>query len=101
MTARFPSLRTALALACVGFAAAAIRTEVAGQERSARLVVQDTGLAGIDRGLRDQGVAHEPRGRSVRARAMAAQADGTTEERLYRDGSVIVKFRDGTTQNAV
>ena len=100
MTVRFPALRTALAIACVGFAAAAARSPVAGQERSARLLVQDTGLAGIDRGLRDQGVAHEPRGRSVRGRAMAAQADGT-QERLYRDGSVIVKFRDGTTQNAV
>jgi hypothetical protein len=80
---------------------AAGRGQVAGQGRSARLLVQDTGLEGVDRELRDQGAAREPRGESLRARTMATQADGSTTERLYQAGSVIVKFRDGTTQNAV
>jgi serine protease len=101
MTVRFPTPRAALALVCLGLMMAAGRGQVAGQGRSARLMVQDTGLEGVDRGLRDQGAAREPRGQSLRARAMATQADGSTTERLYRAGSVIVKFRDGTTQNAV
>jgi serine protease len=47
--------------------------------------------------LRDQGAPNEPRGRSPRVRSMAVQADGTSVERPYRAGSVIVKFREGTS----
>jgi serine protease len=101
MTVRFPTPRAAFAVVCLGLIVAAGRGQVAGQGRSSRVVLQDTGLEGVDRGLRDQGAVREPRGQSLRARSMATQPDGTTTERLYRAGSVIVKFRDGTGQSTV
>jgi serine protease len=95
------SLRTALVVACIGLLVASGRGQDAGAGWAPRVVVQDTGLAGIDRGLRDQDPPRDPGGRTVRARSMVQQADGSTGQRLYRAGSVIVKFRDGTSQNAL
>ncbi|MEW6320801.1 MAG: S8 family serine peptidase [Acidobacteriota bacterium] len=81
-----------LALAVCGLALA-----VTGQgqgdalDGQARLLVQDTALAAIDRGLRDQDLPVDPR----RGPIEALRADTSEPAREYVAGSVIVKFRGG------
>src|SRR5262245_3616946 len=84
-------------LAGVALLATTGRGQETGAAHSSRLVLQDIGLAGVDRGLHEQDVPRDPRGRSARS---WARADGTNRA-PYRAGSVIVKFRDGTNQNAM
>lgn len=63
-----------------------------------RAMVSDTGLPGIDRGLRDRDFPREPGGRGTRGMATIERADGLPVERVRLSGSVIVKFRDGVSQ---
>lgn len=65
---------------------------------ASRLLVQDAALPPIDRGLRDQDPPRAARSRddSERLRAEAGN-DGLP----YLRGSVIVKFKDGTTMGAI
>jgi serine protease len=67
----------------------------------ARVMVSDTGLPGIDRGLRKQDPPMEPYGRGTRGRALVSRADGTPPAGAYLPGGVIVKFRSGTPGSAV
>jgi len=94
------------ACALVLLAGAALReTPSSGQEHwfggAARVVVQETGLPGIDRGLRDQDEPLEPAGRGTRGLAAMQRADGTVPARVYLPGSIIVKFRAGSGLNSV
>jgi serine protease len=66
-----------------------------------RLMVQDTGLPGIDRGLRDQDLPAPPNGPGARRLATPERPDGVGPYRLYASGSVIVKFRSGTERSSV
>lgn len=59
-----------------------------------KVVVSDTSLPGIDRGLRDRDLPREPGARSSRL-LPAAVADGLTHVPYYEPTSVIVKFREG------
>ena len=82
--------------------AAGLLTAVgAGQERQApaasRLMVQETSLPPIDRGLRDQDPPRAARGSSD---SHGAKAQGAGRAAFIR-GSVIVKFRDGTSSGAI
>jgi serine protease len=95
---RFPQSTIAL-IACVSLLVSAGRGQEAGPGSDGRIVVQSTGLAGIDRGLREQDMPRDPKGRTMPARAIAP--DGRTGQRLYRAGSVVVKFRDGTGGQAI
>ena len=53
-------------------------------------MVQDTGLPGIDRGLRGQGAPMEPGGQGGRGLAFPERPDGVEPDRVYARGSVIV-----------
>ncbi len=74
-----------------------------GGVSSTRAVVQSTGLAGIDRGLREHDAAIEPSTRgSGGIRGQMARLDSTPSgDKLYLSGSIIVKFRNGAPANAV
>jgi serine protease len=70
-----------------------------GQEPSSgRVLMQNVGLAGIDRGLRENDAPKEPRGVGARA---SMQRLGEAPDGLYVRGSVIVKFRSGSGDTAV
>ena len=70
-----------------------------GQEPSTgRRLMQSVGLAGIDRGLRENDAPKEPRGVGARA---SMQRLGEAPDELYVRGSVIVKFRSGSGDTAV
>jgi serine protease len=94
----FARLGLALA-ACVATITAPGRTQETALGGKPRLVVQDTGLHGIDLGLRDQDPPREPGGRASRLRTL--RADGTGRHNPYVRGSVIVKFRAGAGQISV
>ena len=64
-------------------------------------MVQDTGLPGIDRGLRGQGTPMEPGGQGGRGLAFPERPDGVEPDRVYARGSVIVKFRGSAERNSV
>ena len=71
-------------------------------EFSFPLLVRTTGLPGIDRGLRENDAPLAPKtGGPERLRAHMQASDGAAGERLYLDGSVIVKFRGGSSGAAV
>ena len=93
-------IRSATGL-CVGLGLLA--TSGVGQERSSRapLVVQDVGLPGIDRGLREHEAPLDPNTRARAAGRLDERAGTVVNERLYVGGSVIVKFRDGAATNEV
>ena len=68
---------------------------------ASRAMVNDTGLPGIDRGLRQHDPPIEPRGRQTRSMATIEPDDGSVPvQRLYVSGSIIVKFRDRADQSA-
>lgn len=76
----------------------ALGATTGSQERSlagARVIVSDSGLPGIDRGLREHEPPVDPRLREAR-RAAIARADLDGDPAPYVPGSVIVKFRAGT-----
>jgi serine protease len=62
-----------------------------------RLMVQATSLPPIDRGLRDQDPPRAARGRNDAGRLRAEQGGGLP----YLPGSLIVKFKPGTTSGAI
>ena len=74
-----------------------------GQEQTRqRVTVQEAGLPGIDRGLRENDPPIDPASRGKRAiRAQLERPEAAITERLYASGSVIVKFRTGSGVNAV
>jgi serine protease len=89
--------KTAGLIAAIG--AGLLTATGAGQQPSAsRLVVQETSLPPIDRGLRDQDPPRAARGQDAadRLRAVAAVGDAP-----YVRGSVIVKFKDDVTAGAM
>ena len=76
------------------------RTQDVGLGGAARVVVQDVGLEGIDRGLRDREAPLAPGGRITRGLAVRS-ASGATAKDIFRTGSVVVKFREGAGQNGI
>lgn len=67
-----------------------------------RSVVQSTGLAGIDRGLREYDAAREPGSRGHDGSwTQMERLDGTQPEPLFLTGSIIVKFRSGAPKSAM
>ena len=62
-----------------------------------RLVVQEAALPAMDRGLRDQDLPRVARSRDDADRLRAGQGDGLP----YLRGSLIAKFKDGTTGGAI
>ena len=64
---------------------------------ASRLLVQEAGLPPIDRGLRDQDPPRAARGSSD---SRGGKAQGAGRAAFIR-GSVIVKFRDGTSSGAI
>jgi serine protease len=88
-------------LACFGLLTHTGRGQEPGSPR-ARVLVQDTGLPGIDRGLRDNDPPIDPDSRRSRSiRTQLDRPDATVTERLYIGGSIIVKFRSGASEQAV
>jgi serine protease len=88
-------------LACVTLLVLPGRGQVAGRS-PARNVVQNTGLPGIDRGLREHDRPIEPSARGSRGmRAQMRRGDGARNDRTYLAGSVIVKFRAGAPGSTV
>jgi serine protease len=85
------------------FACALLTASGEGQEAGAgsRVVVQNGGLPGMDRGLRERDLPLQPAGRGTRGVVLAQRADGETPSRRYLAGSVIVKFKTGTGVNSV
>jgi serine protease len=64
--------------------------------------VQNTGLPGVDRGLREHDPPIEPGRRGGRGiRAQVVRQDGTGHHRTYLTGSIIVKFRNGAPGSTV
>jgi serine protease len=76
-------------------------SQEAGSPRS-RALVQNTGLPGIDRGVREHDAPIDPDTRRTRSiRTQLERAEATVTERLHIGGSVIVKFRNGAEPLAV
>jgi serine protease len=63
------------------------------------MLLHDTGLPGIDRGLREHDYPIEPR-RTPRDRTRAASVTPGANARDYLSGSIIVKFRDEGSSSA-
>jgi serine protease len=98
-------ISTRLALASFAVAALMVATS-RGQEprerEQGRLTVQEVGLPGIDRGLREHDPPQDVRARALRSvRTQIDRPEAAVTERLYASGSIIVKFRDGAVSNAV
>jgi hypothetical protein len=88
-------------LACVTLLVLPGRGQVGGRS-TARAVVQNTGLPGVDRGLREHDRPIEPSARGSRGmRAQMRRGDGARNDRTYLAGSVIVKFRAGAPGSTV
>lgn len=68
---------------------------------AARALVNDFGLPGIDRGLRDADPPMEPYGRGTRGLSVAKHADGSVARDECLRGSVIVKFKSGVDASGV
>ncbi len=92
-------------MGCLVAGVALLATTGNSQERRpgpSRVMVQDTGLAGIDRGLRANELPIDPAVRAKRPSRMPAQGgESAPRERSYLTGSVIVKFRSGTGASAL
>jgi serine protease len=101
MAPRFPRrLGAALLLAILAMATVPARSQDDPLGGRARAMVSDRGLPGIDVGLRDREPPLEPAGRGTRGLATIERLDGPSP-RLFLPGSIIVKFRDGTSETAV
>ena len=88
-------------LACLSLLTHTGRGQEPGSPRT-RALVQDAGLPGIDRGLRDNDPPIDPDSRRNRSiRTQLDRPDGVVTERLYVSGSIIVKFRSGAGEQAV
>jgi serine protease len=91
----------AVALVAVAFVAAGHTQQLELGGRS-RVMVSDTGLPGIDRGLITQDPPKEPFGRGTRGLQAASRATRTTNaDSPYVPGAVIVKFKTGTDTGGV
>jgi serine protease len=95
-----PPRQVLVIAACLGLFVVSGRGQDRTPGQPGRVLVQDTGLDGIDRGLRDQDPPRNPRGRETRMRGLVVRDDGSTEPARYRWGSVVVKFRDGAASTA-
>jgi serine protease len=87
--------------ACAALTVTPSRSQHALPGESGKFVISDTGLPGIDRGLRDQDAPREPAGRGTRGVAAMYRANGGDRDHLYLPGSVIVKFRSDATPSSV
>jgi serine protease len=65
-----------------------------------RMLIQSTGLPGIDRGLRENEFPREPRG-AREWHAQMQRPDSRATDRQYVSGSIIVKFRAGSGEPAI
>jgi serine protease len=86
-------------LGCLAAGIALLAATGNSQERqpgSSRVLVSNTGLAAIDRGLRENERPIDPATRITRATSMRTPSDRGATPRSYLAGSVIVKFRSGT-----
>lgn len=93
--------RAALTLSCgAGLFVVAPHGQEIFPRSTGRTVVQETGLAGIDRGLRDQDPPRPPRGRSDAGALTATRARMSSESR-WMPGSVIVKFKDDAAASGI
>jgi serine protease len=100
---RFRLMTTPRLLLCCA-ALALVGARVAGQSSSARMVIAEIGLPGIDRGLREHEPIRPPRlasGQATLVDRHAAERGGSTPAATYEPGSVIVKFRDAANTQAV
>ncbi len=103
MTVSGPVWQVVRSAGLVGIVMAGLLTAAgAGQHQpspaASRLLVQDTSLPAIDRGLRDQDPPRAARGRDEADRL---QVDPGGDGAPYVRGSVIVKFKPGTTVDAI
>jgi serine protease len=88
-------------LACVVLVATSGRGQDGGT-LPRRVMVQATGLPGIDRGLREHDLPIEPHSRGMNGvRAQMQRLDGARSDRVHLMGSVIVKFRNGSGGSTV
>jgi serine protease len=76
------------------------RTQDVDLGGAARVLVQDVGLPGMDRGLRDRDAPLAPGGRSTRG-LKVEYVNGAVSNDAFLRGSVIVKFREGTGENGI
>jgi serine protease len=67
----------------------------------ARVLVNEAGLPGIDRGLREQEPPMEPYGRGTRGLARASRAGTADPPGAYVPGAVIVKFKNGAAASGI
>ncbi len=103
MTVSGPVWQVVRSAGLVGIVVAGLLTTAgAGQHQpspaASRQLVQDTSLPAIDRGLRDQDPPRAARGRDEADRL---QVDPGGDGAPYVRGSVIVKFKPGTTVGAI
>ncbi len=89
-----------VAAACAGLLVMPGRTQDEGQPAT-KLQLSDAALAGIDRGLRDQGAPREPGSRAARLLPAMQRGDGATPGGDVTPGSIIVKFRAGAEPSAI
>jgi serine protease len=102
ISASIPFLRTILTVAALAaFGVAVGRTQVDQSGGRTKLLVNDVGLPGIDRGLRAQEPPMEPYGRGTRGLALAERVDQVDPRGEYLRGSVIVKFTNVAGQGGV
>ena len=85
--------RMACAMAACALVATAGRDREARQTGARDVLIQSTGLAGIDRGLRENDPPIEPARARARAAVASSNARQPFDERSYLSGSLIVKFR--------
>ncbi len=92
--------RAALTLTCaVGVFIIVTHGQEPAPTASTRALIQEVGLPGIDRGLRDQDPPRPPRGAPGSTAAVDARVRLAGAQ--YVPGSVIVKFRDDSDASAV
>jgi serine protease len=101
MKSHYRLARLALAFMAVAALVASGRGQDAGVRGGVRAMTQATGLPGIDRGLRALDAPREPGGRTMRGLTTVERTGAPAPPRLYLQGSIIVKFKDGVGQASV
>src|SRR5687768_3948576 len=102
ISASIPFLRTILTVAALAaFGVTVGRTQVDQSGGRTKLLVNEVGLPGIDRGLRAQEPPMEPYGRGTRGLALADRVGQAHPRGDYLRGSVIVKFTNVAGQGGV